>query len=39
MSVPLIQAGGLDPKSVNVVLLNDPEINAFVSQGQTLQSA
>ena len=36
MSVPLIQAGGLDPKSVNVVLLNDPEINAFVSQGQTV---
>ena len=36
MSVPLIKAGGLDPKSVKVVLLNDPEINAFVSQGQTV---
>jgi predicted Zn-dependent protease len=36
MSLPLIQAGGLDPKSVKVVLLNDPEINAFVSQGQTV---
>ena len=36
MSVPLIQAGGLDPNSVKVVLLNDPEINAFVSQGQTV---
>ncbi len=36
MSRPLIVAGGLDPKSVNVVLLNDPEINAFVSQGQTV---
>ena len=36
MSDPLIVAGGLDPNSVNVVLLNDPEINAFVSQGQTV---
>jgi predicted Zn-dependent protease len=36
MSDPLIIAGGLDPHSVNVVLLNDPEINAFVSQGQTV---
>jgi predicted Zn-dependent protease len=36
MSVPLIKAGGLDPNSVRVVLLNDPEINAFVSQGQTV---
>src|SRR5689334_8760247 len=36
MSRPLIIAGGLDPNAVNVVLLNDPEINAFVSQGQTV---
>ena len=36
MSRPLIQAAGLDPNSVKVVLLNDPEINAFVSQGQTV---
>jgi predicted Zn-dependent protease len=36
MSLPLIQAGGLDPNSVKVVLLNDPEINAFVAQGQTV---
>ena len=36
MSRPLIVAGGLDPNSVNVVLLNDPTINAFVSQGQTV---
>lgn len=36
MSRPLIIAGKLDPHSVNVVLLNDPEINAFVSQGQTV---
>lgn len=36
MSLPLIQAAGLDPHSVNVVLLNDPEINAFVATGQTV---
>jgi predicted Zn-dependent protease len=36
MSLPLIRAGGLDPNSVNVVLLNDPEINAFVATGQTV---
>jgi predicted Zn-dependent protease len=31
---PLIKAGGLDPNSVQVVLLNDSEINAFVDRGQ-----
>ena len=36
MSRPLIVAGGLDPNSVSVVLLNDPEINAFVQRGQTV---
>lgn len=36
MSRPLIVAGGLDPNSVNIVLLNDPEINAFVATGQTV---
>jgi len=36
MARPLVVAGALDPNSVNVVLLNDPEINAFVSQGQTV---
>jgi predicted Zn-dependent protease len=36
MSRPLIVAGKLDPNSVNVVLLNDPEVNAFVAQGQTV---
>jgi predicted Zn-dependent protease len=33
---PLIIADGLDPNSVNVALLNDPEINAFVATGQTV---
>ena len=36
VSDPLIQAAGLDPKSVKVVLVNDPEINAFVAQGQVV---
>jgi len=36
VSRPLIKAGKLDPNSVHVVLLNDPEINAFVATGQTV---
>jgi len=36
LSKPLIQAAGLDPKVVKVVLINDPEINAFVATGQTV---
>ena len=31
---PLIKGAGLDENSVQIVLLNDPEINAFVDQGQ-----
>jgi predicted Zn-dependent protease len=36
MSKPLIEAANLDPRSASVVLLNDPEINAFVATGQTV---
>jgi len=36
LSKPLIQAAGLDPRAVKVVLVNDPEINAFVATGQTV---
>ena len=36
VSRPLIEAAGLDPNSVQVVLLNDPSINAFVATGQTV---
>ena len=36
IATPLIVAAKLDPKSVDVVLLNDPEINAFVATGQTV---
>jgi len=35
-SLPLILAANLDPNSVQVVLLGDPEINAFVATGQTV---
>ena len=34
ISKPLVQAAGLDPANVRIVLLNDPEINAFVAGGQ-----
>jgi predicted Zn-dependent protease len=34
MSRPLIEAAKLDPKNVKIVLINDPEINAFVAGGQ-----
>lgn len=33
---PLILAAGLDPKSVQVVLVNDPSINAFAAGGQNV---
>jgi len=35
-SEPMIRAAGMDPKNVKVVLLNDPEINAFVATGQAV---
>lgn len=34
ISRPLITAAKLDPKNVQVLLINDPEINAFVAGGQ-----
>ena len=36
LSKPLIIAAGLDPASTKVVLLGDPEINAFVDRGQVV---
>jgi predicted Zn-dependent protease len=36
LSDPLVDAAGLDRNSVRVVLINDPEINAFVAQGQVV---
>ena len=36
MSAPIITAAGMDPHNVDVVLLNDGDINAFVAGGQTV---
>jgi predicted Zn-dependent protease len=36
ISAPLIKAAGLDPKNVDIVLIGDPEINAFVAGGQVV---
>ena len=36
MAAPLVAASGLDPKNVDVVLVNDPEVNAFVAGGQVV---
>jgi predicted Zn-dependent protease len=33
-SAPLVKAAGLDPRNVQVFLINDPSINAFVAGGQ-----
>ncbi len=35
-ATPLFQAAGLNPSSVNVFLVDDPTLNAFVSGGQNL---
>lgn len=34
ISNPLIRAAGLDPRNAQVLLINDPSINAFVAGGQ-----
>ncbi len=34
LSKPIIEASGLQPSNVKIVLINDPEINAFVAGGQ-----
>ena len=36
MAAPLIRAAGLNPKNVDIVLIGDPEINAFVAGGQAV---
>jgi predicted Zn-dependent protease len=36
MANPIVAAAGLDPKNVDVVLINDPSINAFVAGGQVV---
>lgn len=34
MSAPLVKAAGMDPRNVQVLVINDPAINAFVAGGQ-----
>lgn len=34
MSGQLVKAAGMDPRNVQVLVINDPEINAFVAGGQ-----
>jgi len=36
MTSPLVAAAGLDTRNVDIVLVNDPEINAFVAGGQAV---
>ncbi|NTZ43598.1 M48 family metalloprotease [Altererythrobacter sp. SALINAS58] len=36
MAAPLIEAAGLAPGNVSIVLINDPSINAFVAGGQAV---
>lgn len=36
MSRPLAQAAGLDPRNFTVVLISDPNVNAFVAGGQAV---
>jgi predicted Zn-dependent protease len=36
MASPLIAASGLDPKNVDIVLVNDSSVNAFVAGGQAV---
>jgi predicted Zn-dependent protease len=36
MATPLVKAAGLDPRNVDVVIVNDPSINAFVINGQAV---
>src|SRR3990167_4815999 len=36
MAAPLVEAAGLQPGNVDIVLINDPSINAFVAGGQAV---
>lgn len=33
---PILRAGGLNPSSVDIYLVNDPSLNAFVTRGQNI---
>ena len=36
MAAPLVEAAGLAPGNVDIILINDPSINAFVAGGQAV---
>lgn len=36
MAAPLVEAAGLEPGNVDIILINDPSINAFVAGGQAV---
>ncbi|RVQ67640.1 tetratricopeptide repeat protein [Croceicoccus ponticola] len=36
MAAPLVEAAGLQPGNVDIVLINDPSVNAFVAGGQAI---
>ncbi len=36
MAAPLVRAAGLEPRNVDIVLINDPTVNAFVAGGQAV---
>ncbi|WP_336985328.1 M48 family metalloprotease [Altererythrobacter aquiaggeris] len=36
LAAPLVEAAGLEPGNVDIVLINDPAINAFVAGGQVV---
>ncbi|WP_100260034.1 M48 family metalloprotease [Qipengyuania seohaensis] len=36
ISAPLVEAAGLEPGNVEMVLINDPSLNAFVAGGQAI---
>lgn len=36
MAAPLIEAAGLEPQNVDIVLINDSSVNAFVAGGQAV---
>ena len=36
MSAKIIEAAGLEPRNVDIVLINDPAVNAFVAGGQAV---
>lgn len=36
MAAPLVEAAGLKPRNVDIVLINNPSVNAFVAGGQAV---